>query len=246
MNTTALRKTSRADLSARYRAYLRNAKLGAVALVSLSTLRALSAVEQRQAERLTRSIVAQGQTDDSTLDPETESALADREETPTHAARSFMLAPSERSALNAARPGSRSVIWRKPAAPAIDDGDQPLPADFTPAPFVPYESAFLPPSAELAAIEAEAAEEAALEVAHRERTDALSAAAVAFRSDWDAAPIADYAPAALEVAPVAHSPIAPRAEVKAALRDAVSEHAALLAAVLGNARTARRSTMAAR
>lgn len=237
-NTPAALKPSRASLLARFRAYNRNAKLGAVAMLSLSSLRALSAVEQRQAQHLTRSIVAQGRTDDG----ETAQTLPESGETFTGRALSVTLSPVERAAIQAARPGSRSVVWRKPVAE--DDGDEPLPAGYVPAPQTDEPaSVFLPMSPELAAIEAQAASEAAAEVAEVERIDARDAAAVSFRSDYDAAAPIDYAPVVpANVQPVRVSvTLTPPSQQ----RDALNEHERLLIAILGNA-APRRNTMAAR
>ncbi len=244
-------------LAARYRAYhrnmrlyYRNAQIGAVALLSTSTLRALSKVEHRQAQHLTRSIVDIGRTNDSTTDGET--LTPERDETGTHAARSAVLAPSERAALLAARPASRSVVWRKPAAVVSDDpeGDQPLPAGYVAAPVPAYESAFLSPSdPEVQAIEAAAAIEAGIEITAREVWDGHCEAASRFVSDYSAPAPEDFTPYAAPLAPViAVQAIAPVTVAPGSLAmtgDPITDHAALLRAILGNAKP-RRATMAAR
>ncbi len=211
-------------------------RLGTVALLSLSTLRALSAVEQRQADHLTRAIVAQGRTDDSLIEADTQTPIAERIEAATLAARSAVLTPGERMQLNSARPGSRSIVWRKPAV--AEDDDQPLPPGYVAPAVAPYVSAFLPMDAEIAAIEAAARTEAAVEFAQWERDAARDAAAVDFVSDWQPRfASVDFAPLAK-----VYRAETPRPEVKAALRDAVSEHADLLARIRGNA-PLRRSTV---
>lgn len=221
MNSNPI-KVPRSEIARRFAAYRRNMRIGAVAVVSLSTLRALSAVESRQAEQLTRSIVARGRTDDGG----TAIALPEGDTAPARVARSFTLTPGERAAIDAARPGSRSVIFR--AAPVAAD-DEPLPADFTPAPVADYSPILLSRAdPEVAALEVAAEIEAGIEVAALEKWDRDCAAAVAFVSDYaEPAPV-DYAPGVVRVAaPVAVAPVAP---------SPMSEHAALLAAIMGNAK----------
>ncbi len=120
---------NRADIAARLRS-MRRAQFGALALVSLSTLRALSAVEDREASRLTRSIVAAGHTDDSIVDADSDTVsrielAADTAPAP-HSLAGYSLTPAERAALLAARPQSRSVIFRAPVT--VDTPDPVLPA----------------------------------------------------------------------------------------------------------------------
>lgn len=228
-------KAPRSETAIRFARYRRQMRLGAAAMLSLSTLRALSAVEQRQADRLTRSIVAAGRTDDSTTDGE--ALTPERSEVAALAARSAVLTHGERAALHAARPGSRSVIWRKPAVVTDDENDQPLPPGYIAAPGAPYESAFLNANdPEVRAIEAAAAIEAGLEITARETFDAHCLAAAAFVSDYAAPAPVDYVPFAPEItAPIA-APVVPAPVALApAPRDPIADHAALLAAVMRKA-----------
>ncbi len=142
-----------------------------------------------------------------------------------------MLSQSERACLASDRPGSVSVVWRKPAP---TEADEPLPADFTPAPFVPYVS-------DLGTLDENETEAARREAA--QEVEALEAEAsqwllgqyardaVAFASDYSATP-RDYSPDARErqarIVP-RMVPIRPGATMPA-IGPALS-HAALLAAV---------------
>lgn len=174
-------------LAARFNAWRsrnRAASLGALSLVSLSTLRAVESAETQDAQTRISETVRERATDDSTADADSvtlpPSIAPEIDSAPEL---SLCLSRGEREAIETVRPGSRGVIFRSPA-PAPVDASEPLPSDFTPAAIETRESLFVSLSPEeLAAIDAETrAELAAIE--EQEKEDARKALACSFVSEW--------------------------------------------------------------
>lgn len=241
------RTRSTESLSARFAAYRRSLRFGAVAVLSMSTVRAINAVEsrdRRQINRLVQSIVQAGRTDDTIADDETIGAVSRIELTGDvaphgHAATGYLLSASDRAALTAAMGRlPRSLVLR--SAPAVEV-DEPLPSGYV----APAVEDYIPLSpAYDAEIEAQAARDAAVEIAAIEAQEAIDAAmarrdsdAVSFRSDWQDHPMDTdrFAPAM-----VRHANRVTVQANAATLRDPVSEHAKLLALVLARPLRAKR------
>lgn len=201
-------------------------RAGALTLASLSTLRAVATIESREADRLTRQIVAAGRTDDTITDPEI--ATVSRFDSDTipapHSLAGYSLTPAERAQLRAARPQSRPLVFIAPPV-ATDD---PLPPGFTPAPVAD----FVPALVRDAEIEAEAAREAASEIAAIEQAaqavdfDAFTVTDPAGDTVTDHAPV-DYAPVFISapVPPPTPAPIDPARQAK---RERIASHFALV------------------
>lgn len=219
--------SNRAAIAAR----LRNMrKAGALALVSLSTLRALSAVEDRAMGRLVRSIVTAGKTDDNTRDEETlgvASSLELSAETApqsTFSGNGYTLTLADRANLAAAMGRlPRSNVFRNAPLAAPDDPADLLPANYVPATIAPYS----PILAHDPAIDAQAAREAAAELAAQDLLD----------DEMFVGPI-DYSPGFTVTAPVKVAAV--KAQPTPAIRHPNrAAHKAWQAAILRSINTAR-------
>lgn len=172
------------------------AKIGALALVSLSTVRAVEQMEAESAAAFASDKVTERATDDSTatgdefvvfgptIAPEIDAAPA----------RGLLLSRAEREELENVRPSSVSVVFRKVVA--VVEISEPLDPGFVAAPVADFVSAVdvtLSP-AELAEIERESAAEIA-EIEAAAVAAARIAYATAFRSDFEVrfSPV-DYSP----------------------------------------------------
>ncbi len=115
----------------------------------------------------------------------------------------MLLTANERTALEAARPGSRSIVWRNlSTVPAtLDPLDEPLPEGFVPAPFIPYVSNLdaLTPAEDAAARAEGEAEAAPLVLAIETETATEAARLLAAReAEANAALPANIAPAPIK------------------------------------------------
>jgi hypothetical protein len=199
-HTSSSPASSLASQFAAWRKRQSAAKLGAVALLSLANARSAERQDNMDAVRQIAQTVAARSTDDNTQDEETRGAVsrfvAADETAPAHVGVSvgaYLLTPSERAALTAARPGALSVVFR--VSPVVVEVSDPLPADFIPAAVAD----FCPATEQLSADElAEIARESAAEIAAFDAAEIAAARiayATAFRSDFEAqfSPI-DYSP----------------------------------------------------
>lgn len=135
-----MKHTYRSTLTGSFLAYRRNlraATMGAVAVLSISTLRSVQASDDKDTARRVKQLVSErGPAMDDSLDSADQYVIR-REPIATHPiARSLTLTPAERAVIQAARPGSRSVVEHKPAKPI----EEPLPAGF----MTPEVAAFVP------------------------------------------------------------------------------------------------------
>ena len=249
-HTTSSPASSLASQFAAWRKRQSAAKLGAVALISLSNLRSAERDDGADAARQIAQTVATRSTDDNTQDEEQIGAVsrfaAADETAPAHGAGigAYLLTPSERAALTAARPGALSVIFR--LSPVVVEVSDPLPAGFTPATVADFAPAadVVFSAEELAEIDRDSAAEIA-EIDAAEAAAARIAYATAFVSDWqprfapvDSSPDAGRKPATLT--PILRTPRAVSAPVVAATPTPIAatvdvsqmDFAALRAAVL--------------
>jgi hypothetical protein len=236
------RSRSSETLSARFRAYRRSLQLGAAAVLSLSTVRALDAESVRDAGRhVARSMKARAL--DRSLSDADETEIAAIGAIPltgeAHglSLRGDLLTPAERARLAAdLGRAPRAVVTYATPAPVIDPAEL-LPADHVAAEVAPYEPILMAD----AEIDAQAAHEAAIEIAAMER----DAAAVAFESDL-ASGITDYPPAAPAM-PAKVRALAVTAEPSVAAPVAApSDHEALRLALLSRVATLRKAVATVR
>ncbi len=153
-------QTNRGAIASRLRA-LRQAQFGALSLLSMSTLRALDAVENQAHNRITRETVNRAYTraDESSEEEQIGPSRLESEE--TEIGESSVLNGGERLTLRLIRPQSRGVVFKTAPAPVTDE---PLPSDYVAAPVAPFVSAFdgvTLDATEEAAIKAEADAESA-------------------------------------------------------------------------------------
>jgi len=192
VNPMKITNDNRAKLAQR----LRNMrKCGALALCSVSTLKALSRVEDRAVSRLVQSITENARTDDETRDTEeTEgefSRLACADETAPvgHFSSDYSLTNAERVALQSARPNARSVVFRETARAEKVAQTAVFLADFVPA---------MPRDPEL---EKQAEIDAQAEIAEIARWDGICALAQGFETDDLTVPALEFAPMVSRLAP---------------------------------------------
>lgn len=182
------------DLAARFRKWQKTrsaAQLGAIALISLSNLRASEESGKQDTAHRVRQTVSERGTDDSIIDEEISGAVsrfADRDEVAAHggfaASLSYTLTPKERMQL--ASEYSRPV--KGVQAPTVADPDL-LPADFIPAPVAEFTPEIDP------VLDAEIAEQARREADQEIAWLNSLEIAVSFESDYESFnfPV-DYSP----------------------------------------------------
>ncbi len=232
---TANTQTQSSNLSASFanwRSAKKRATMGALALASLSTVRALQSHESAENARFMSAKANERRTDDNTVDSDEVGAFVYGEtvtnRTIPASFASALLSPSERATLCAVRPQSVSLVFRK-AAVAISEADEPLPSDFVPAPVAPYESALIAD----AAIEEQAMREAAEEIAAIEAEEAAARQReVAVSFGFDFSPQRDFSPVVPDVKSLADEARDESALVTVAARN---EADYLLAAILAGA-----------
>jgi hypothetical protein len=217
MNATLSRNARRALLVRRFRSL----RLGGAAALSLLTVRAIDAESSREAARIAASI-AKGRERDRSVQDDT--PIAEIGESHGLSLRGYTLTHADRATLAASLGRAPRALVVK-SAPVVND--EPIDPGFIPAPVEPY----APIITHDPAIDAQAAIEAAAEVAEIEARDARDADALSFVSDLESG-IVDYTPAIPTIATVA--PVDN------------SEHAQLARLVLANVAIAREAAHVAR
>ncbi len=218
MTTTTQKPASLTSSFLAWRAKQKTVQLGALALVSLSTLRAHAANDAQDASRFIGETAKQRATDCSIEDEETRGAVSqlvtENEEAKPATFAPYLLTASERAQLCAVRPQARSLVLRSSPVAALEEA---LPADFAPVAVADYVPALVRDSG----IETRAQYYATQHLARRDKWDAACVNAVSFTSDFTSSPC-DFTPARVSVP----APVAVRAQTEAD---------ALLAAILKGA-----------
>lgn len=180
------------SLQARFRAYrsrVRNAARAGAAVLSLSAIKTANASDAADTARRigavskVRDSMASEDADLTNVQALARMPIEDTANVSAYSLTGYLLTPSERAALQAARPGSRSLILKASTQTPSEDSE-PLPEGFIPKEVAPYVS-LVNPADTVAdeATEAEAEAEIALEDELTAQTRA-NLAARSFESDY--------------------------------------------------------------